>query len=243
MTTFDPKTVLLFLLKLSFFYSRQTMLCLSYFSHFVVVILPQEIALASFCLIIATRPQELGPKSIIIAQKLREICQLILPNHTKQNPRHYSIQVAVDMAKFRNLQDDWYGGNAIHSDTISSTHRYAKYKNTSLSLIASGNENDLFQDNIHCAEIHASKWLADLTKFVLLPENSRAVCGHKKVSLTSCWMLKSWVATSSEFKQQNTVWKYYISTLICQFLQYGELLISRCIQPLWLPILKDWLKL
>lgn len=106
MTTFDPKTVLLFLLKLSFFYSRQTMLCLSYFSHFIVVILPQEIALASFCLIIATRPQELGPKSIIIAQKLREICQLILPSHTKQNPRHCSIQVAVDMVKFRNLQDD-----------------------------------------------------------------------------------------------------------------------------------------
>ena len=77
------------------------MLCLSYFSHFIVVILPQEIALASFCLIIATRPQKLGPKSIIIAQKLREICQLILPSHTKQNPRHCSIQVAVDMAKFR----------------------------------------------------------------------------------------------------------------------------------------------
>ena len=189
------------------------MLCLSYFCHFIVVIIPQEKVLAllfSFCLIIAILPQELGPKCVLIAQKVREICQLILLSHTKQNPRHCSVQVAVDMAKFRNLQHDWYGGNAKHSDTISSTHSYAKYKNTPLSLIACGNENDLFQHNLHYTAIHASKWLAELTKFVLLPENSRPACGPEKVSLTSCLLLKSWVATSSEFKQQNTVCKYYI---------------------------------
>ena len=51
-------------------------------------------------------PQGRVPKSILLARKSREICQHILStsSHTKQNARHLSAQLAIDIAKFGDLQ-------------------------------------------------------------------------------------------------------------------------------------------
>ena len=172
------------------------------------------------------------PKTILLAQKSREICQRILStsSRTKQNARHLSVQLAIDVAKFGDLQHDRYGDVALLSNAISCTPCYAKRV---LLSITSGNENDLFQHNIRCTAIHASKWSAELTKFVLLPENSRAVPGQEQVYIRygvrhpKYLLLKSRVAIATEFKQENPDSKYSISTLMREFPQYAVTPTSR----------------
>lgn len=72
--------------------------------------------------------QEIVPKSPPLARKSREICQRILStsSRTKQNARHHSTKLAIEVAKFGDLQHDRYGDFALPSDTISCTPRYAK---------------------------------------------------------------------------------------------------------------------
>lgn len=134
--------------------------------HSLHVILQQSIFESMFDSVGVILPQEIVPTFILLVGKLREICHHVLPtsSHTKQNARHLSVQLAIDVAKFRDLQHNRFGDVAFLSGTISCTLRNAKQI---LSLIASRNENDLFQHNIRCKGIHAFKWPTELTKFVL----------------------------------------------------------------------------
>ena len=65
------------------------------------VILQQSIFESMFDSVGVILPQEIVPTFILLAGKSREICHHVLPtsSHTKQNARHLSVQLAIDVAK------------------------------------------------------------------------------------------------------------------------------------------------
>ena len=177
-------------------------------------------------------PAELVPKSLSLARQSRDICKEILStsSHSKTNARHVAVELAVKVAKAGNLSSDRFGDITLLSDTIACTRKYAK---RILVSIENGTENDLFTNNRRCTSIHASEWPSKLTKFVLLPENSRAVPGQDSVSIRygvrhpKYILLKSRVDIAKKFKEENPDCSFSISTLMREFPQYAVTPTSR----------------
>ena len=127
-------------------------------------------------------PPELVPKSLQLARISRDECQniLSLSSRTKENQRNVSIQYVINVAKAGNLTSYTYGDCELLSNTVSCTRQYAKLV---LVSIENGKEIELFKQNKRCQSILVSDWPKEITKFVLLPENSRPIRENEQVSI------------------------------------------------------------
>ena len=167
-------------------------------------------------------PTNLLPKALQVSV-IKEVEIEKLLSRSIRSPDAYrttGIQLILNVATTAKLSPENHGDVRYLSNAVSCTWKYAKKVLTAIKL---GKVNDLFTYNTRCDAITKSDWPALLERFVLLPQNSRAVPGKETVSIRygqrheKFLLLKSKSEIIADFLKQNPDCQYRESILKREF--------------------------